>query len=87
MSKEDEYHFGVPNKFIWSSHILMGIFFIYIGYEIIVRKQIPIYLALVVVILGALGALYHAHLWYNDKKHLKKNVAKKHFTEPYTLNY
>jgi len=35
----NEYSFGVPNEFIWSSHILMGLFFVFIGYEIIINKK------------------------------------------------
>ena len=64
MEKEYKYHFGVSNELIWITHILMGLFFIYIGYAIITRIKIPIYLALIVVVLGALGGLYHTHLWY-----------------------
>jgi hypothetical protein len=63
-----KYHFGVPNEFIWSSHILMGLFFVYIGYEIIMHKKIPTYLALIIVVLGATGGLYHIHLWYESIK-------------------
>jgi hypothetical protein len=69
----DEYHFGVPSRVIWTSHILMGLFFIYIGYAILTRMRIPTALALVVVVLGALGGLYHAHIWYAASRK-KKNV-------------
>ena len=61
--REDKYQFGLPNQFIWLTHILMGLFFVYIGYEIITHKKIPIYLALIIVVLGATGGLYHTHLW------------------------
>ena len=64
-----KYHVGVSNELILITHILMGLFFIYIGYAIITRIKIPIYLALVVVVLGALGGLYHTHLWY---EHISK---------------
>jgi len=57
------YHFGVPFEIVWSSHILMGIFFVYIGYELIMHRKIPEYLALIIVVLGATGGLYHTHLW------------------------
>jgi hypothetical protein len=72
MSASD-YHFGVASEIIWTSHILMGVFFIYVGYEIIMKRRLPVYVALIVVVLGALGALYHAHIWYNQ---LKKNNKK-----------
>jgi hypothetical protein len=67
------YHFGVPNELIWSSHIVMGIFFVYIGYELIMRKKIPEYLALIVVVLGAIGGLYHLHIWFENIR--KKSKA------------
>ena len=57
------YSFGVSSEVIWSSHILMGLFFVYIGYELIMHKKIPEYLALIIVVLGAVGGLYHLHLW------------------------
>jgi len=61
---EYKYHFGVPNEAIWSSHILMGLFFIYVGYELIMKRKLSIPVALVLIVLGAMGALYHIHLWY-----------------------
>jgi hypothetical protein len=61
-----KYSFGVANELIWSSHLLMGFFFIYVGYELIMKRRIPEYVALIVVVLGAVGALYHAHLWYEQ---------------------
>lgn len=71
MSSKSEYHFGVANELIWGSHLLMGIFFIYVGYELIMKRKLSIPVALIIVVLGAVGALYHAHLWYEslrDKK-------------------
>jgi hypothetical protein len=65
-SGEYKYNFGVSAQFIWLSHILMGLFFVYIGYEIIIHKKIPTYLALIIVVLGALGGLYHAHIWIDS---------------------
>ena len=60
------YNFGVANEIIWSSHILMGLFFVYIGYELIMHRKIPEYLALIIVVLGAMGGLYHTHLWVDN---------------------
>jgi hypothetical protein len=71
MATEYTYHFGVQNELIWSSHILMGIFFIYVGYEIIIKQKLSIPVALIVVVLGALGALYHAHIWYENLRKKK----------------
>ena len=64
--KQNYYSFGIPNEAIWLSHILMGLFFVYIGYELVMHKKIPEYLALVIVVLGATGGLYHLHLWYES---------------------
>jgi len=69
MSEKNEYHFGVSNELIWSSHILMGLFFIYVGYEVIMKQKIGVPVALTLVVLGALAGLYHAHLWYNSARH------------------
>ena len=66
LSKEENtgsYHFGVPYEVVWTSHILMGLFFVYIGYELVMHRKIPEYLALIIVVLGATGGLYHIHLW------------------------
>ena len=71
MATEYTYHFGVQNELIWSSHILMGIFFIYVGYEIIVKRKLSIPVALIIVVLGALGALYPAHIWYENLRKKK----------------
>ena len=63
MSK-GEYQCGVPDKFIWGSHLLMGAFFVYVGYyALLTKKPLSVAIALILVVLGALGALYHAHLW------------------------
>ena len=63
-SDKHTYSFGVPNEAIWGSHILMGIFFIYVGYELIMKRKLSVAVALILVVLGALAALYHIHLWY-----------------------
>ena len=44
----------------------MGLFFVYIGYELIMHKKIPEYLALIIVVLGAMGGLYHLHIWIDS---------------------
>ena len=65
------YNFGVSNEIIWGSHLLMGIFFVYVGYELIMNRKLSVPVALIIVVLGEVGALYHAHLWYEslrDKK-------------------
>jgi hypothetical protein len=63
-SDKYNYSFGMPNEAIWGSHILMGLFFVYVGYELVMKRKLSIAVALTLVVLGALGALYHIHLWY-----------------------
>ena len=60
-----KYHFGVPNELVWSSHILIGLFLVYVGYGLILHRKMSTPIALVLVVLGAIGGLYHLHLWYN----------------------
>ena len=64
MESSDKYSFGMPNEAIWGSHILMGLFFIYVGYELVMKRKLSIAVALTLVVLGALAVLYHIHLWY-----------------------
>jgi len=66
-SHKNEYHFGVSTEIIWSSHVLMGLFFIYVGYELIMKRKLSTVVALTLVVLGATAALYHAHLWYESR--------------------
>ena len=56
--KECTYHFGVPCSTVWLSHILMG-------------KKVDKWIAISLVVIGVLAALYHSHLWYNENKQQK----------------
>jgi hypothetical protein len=71
--KECTYHFGVPCSAIWLSHILMGLFFIYLGYLIIEGKKVDKWIAISLVVIGVLAALYHSHLWYSENKSNKND--------------
>jgi len=65
--ESSEYHYGLSGQVIWLSHILLGIFYVYLGYLIVEQKQIlNKYYGVVLIVLGVLSALYHAHLWYNE---------------------
>lgn len=71
--ESSEYHYGLSGQVIWLSHILLGIFYIYLGYLIVEQKQIlNKYYGVVLIVLGVLSSLYHAHLWYNESKTEKK---------------
>jgi hypothetical protein len=69
---EAMYHFGLPGNVVWASHIIMGIFFIYVGYLLIEGKKINKWVSISFIVIGVLAAIYHAHLWYLSVKE-KKN--------------
>jgi disulfide bond formation protein DsbB len=58
------YHFGVPGSLIWTSHILFGLFFIYLGYLIQEQKPVSKFIGTSLIVLGSIMILYHSHLWY-----------------------
>ena len=62
----DTYHFGVPKKVIWSLHILIGIYFICLGY-IMLETKFKIH-GVILIILGALMSAYQSHLWILHSK-------------------
>lgn len=69
MSQKDcTYHFNVPCSTVWLSHILMGIFFTYIGYLLIEGKKVDKWISISLIVIGVLAVLYHGHIWYSDKK-------------------
>ena len=59
----EEYNFHVPGEIIWISHIIMGLFFIYVGYSMLINIKLPQYINVSVIVLGVLAILYHAHIW------------------------
>lgn len=61
------YHFGVPETMVWGSHILMGIFLVYAGWQLYDKKRLDKYSPILLIVLGVLAALYHAHIWFVDK--------------------
>lgn len=58
------YSFGVSRPLIWAVHILLGLFFVYLGVMINKGKQLPKSYGVLLIVLGVLAALYHSHLWY-----------------------
>jgi len=67
------YHYGLSGQIVWATHILLGIFYVYLGYLILEQKEIPNkYYGVALIVLGVLAALYHAHLWYNYSQTDKK---------------
>ena len=71
-----KYHFNVPGIFVWISHILLGIFLVYVGYMILNKKPLSQIVSLSLIVIGCLGILYHIHLWYNHSHHHHSNNSK-----------
>lgn len=72
------YHFGVPGYAVWTSHILIGIYLVYVGWVLYDKKRLDKYAPIVLIVLGVLAALYHSHIWYThfteeDKPKNKKS--------------
>ena len=65
------YHFGVPSIVVWIQHIISGVLLLYIGYEGLTTGKISKNMSLILVVVGVLAALYHAHLWYYNSKDKK----------------
>ena len=63
------YHFGVSNELIWISHILIGIFLVYVGYQVLNNKPLHQIVSLALIVTGVLAALYHLHLWHYNSSH------------------
>lgn len=57
------YSFGVPLEAVWGVHILVGLYFLWLGYTMISTK-FKLHGA-VLIVLGALMVSYHSHLWLN----------------------
>lgn len=55
------YHFGVSKTLIWSIHITIGIYFLWLGYNMLITK-FKIH-GVLLIIFGSLMSTYHAHLW------------------------
>lgn len=60
------YHFGIPNVAVWTSHILIGLYLVYVGWVLYEKKRLDKYVPIVLIVLGVLAALYHSHIWYID---------------------
>ena len=62
----EKYHFNVPSTVIWLSHIIIGLFLTYFGYASLKHQVFPEYIYIIVIVLGVLATLYHAHIWLFD---------------------
>lgn len=60
------YSHGVPKPLVWFVHIVMGIFFAYLGYEMVTKyKELPNFYTygLLLLVVGSIITLYHSSLW------------------------
>ena len=72
------YSFGVPVEVIWGVHIIVGLYFMYLGYVLnnenvkeMIKKHIRLH-SFVLFGLGILMLSYHSHLWFLHIKNSKK---------------
>ena len=72
------YSFGVPVEAVWSIHIIVGLYFMYLGYKLskdnlkeISEVESRVH-SLVLFGLGILMLSYHSHLWFLHTKNSKK---------------
>lgn len=69
------YHFGIPGHLVWTSHILIGLYLIYIGWVLYDKKKLDKFSPIVLIVIGVLATLYHAHIWVveNEIEEKKKH--------------
>jgi hypothetical protein len=66
VAQSETYSYGVPKQFVWFVHVVMGLFFVYLGYEMITKyKELPNFYnyGLILLVVGSVMALYHSWLW------------------------
>ncbi len=57
-----QYRFGIPGIVIWSFHILLGLWFIYIGRKALNDGIMTKNTALIILVVGVLATIYHVHI-------------------------
>ena len=67
MPGQQTYHFDVPAVLVWSSHIIIGLLLIYVAYLIIEGKSVQKWIGILLLVIGVIAALYHAHIWYVER--------------------
>lgn len=73
------YHFGVPGYAVWTSHIIIGLYLLYVGWVLYEKKKLDKYTPIILIVLGVLAALYHAHIWFTHLFPEKKNNNNKKY--------
>ena len=57
------YHFGVPGYAVWTSHILIGLYLMHVGWMLYDKKKADKFAPIVLIVMGFLALAYHAHIW------------------------
>ena len=71
-----QYHYGVPGAVIWTVHIAMGLYFIWLGYQLNKGEQVAPLNGLILLVLGVLAFLYHLHLLFTGGRTSSQTVGK-----------
>lgn len=61
----DTYSFQVPGFVIWSSHIIFGLYFFWLGYKMLNEPKMKNH-GVIILVLGALMGVYHMHIWAHN---------------------
>tara|TARA_A100001011_G_C14080495_1_gene744287 strand:- start:147 stop:368 length:222 start_codon:yes stop_codon:yes gene_type:complete len=67
------YSFGIPSFIIYAQHIIIGLYFAFLGYKLIEILKFRMH-GVILIGLGVLMFFYHAHLWYLSKFSKKKEA-------------
>ena len=65
------YHFNLPGIVVWLTHLILGVYFLFIGYTLLNKKSIGQINSLILIVLGILMFLYHGHIWLTSGSHKK----------------
>ena len=58
------YSFGIPGIVIYALHIIAGLLLLYVGKNALDGNLMNRNIAILLIIIGSLAALYHAHLYF-----------------------
>ena len=63
-----QYSYGIPGTAIWATHLLIGLFLLYVGHATLNHQPIYQTVSVILMILGSIVILYHGHLMYLNLK-------------------
>lgn len=71
------YSFGIPSFVIYSTHIIVGLYFVFLGYLLMNSVKFRLH-SIILIGLGVLMFFYHLHLWYLSVSNKKTKEAHYH---------